>query len=77
MAAQDGQADLVVRNAKVTTLQVDGEVAEAFAVRGEQFVADGGPHAVGVMFRMIVSSDRFSARTSPCVRPRSRRSSNS
>ncbi len=77
MAAEDGQADLVVRNAKLMTLQVDGDVAEAFAVRGEQFVADGDPHAVGVMFRMIVSSDRFSTRTSSCVRPRSRHSSNS
>jgi hypothetical protein len=34
MAAEDGQADLVVRNVKVKTLQVDGDVAEAFAVRG-------------------------------------------
>jgi hypothetical protein len=77
MAAEDGQADLVVCNAKVTTLQVGGDVAEAIAVLGEQFVADSEPHAVGVMFRMIVSSDRFSTRTSSCVRPRSRRSSNS
>ncbi len=41
MAAEDGRADLVVRNAKVSTLQVDGDDAEAFAVRGEQFVAVG------------------------------------
>ena len=34
MATEDGQADLVVRNAKVTTLQLDGDVAEALAVRG-------------------------------------------
>jgi hypothetical protein len=34
MATEDGQADLVVRNAKVTTPQVDGDVAEVFAVRG-------------------------------------------
>ena len=77
MAAEDGEADLVVRNEKVATLQVDVDVAEAFAVRREQFVADGESHAVGVMFRMIVSSDRFSTRTSSCVRPRSRHSSNS
>ncbi len=77
MAAENCQADLVVRNAKVTTLQVDGRVAEAVAVRGEQFLADGEPHAVGVMFRMIVLSDRFSTRTSSFVRPWSRHSSKS
>ena len=32
------QADLIVRNAKVTTLQGNGSEAEAFAVRGEKFV---------------------------------------
>jgi hypothetical protein len=53
------------------------DVAQAFAVRGEQFVPDCEPHAVGVMFRMIVSSDRFNTRTSSCVRPRSRHFSNS
>jgi predicted amidohydrolase YtcJ len=42
MAAVAGsRADLIVRNAKVSTLQVDGDDAEAFAVRGEQFVAVG------------------------------------
>ena len=40
-------------------------------------VASDEPHGVGVMFRMIVSSDRFRTQTSSCVRPRSRRSSNS
>ncbi len=40
MAAEDGQADLVVRNAKVTTLQVDGDVAEAF-VGSRGAVRDG------------------------------------
>jgi deazaflavin-dependent oxidoreductase (nitroreductase family) len=77
MAAEDGQADLTVRNAKVTILPIDDDVAETFAVRGEQFVADGEAHAIGVMFRMIVSSDRFRTRTSSGVRPPSRRSSNS
>jgi predicted amidohydrolase YtcJ len=46
MKARDGtaadQADLIVRNAKITTLQSDGSVAEALAVRGEKFVAHGG-----------------------------------
>ena len=41
MAAEDSQADLIVRNAKVSTLQADGNEAEAFAVRGEQFAAVG------------------------------------
>jgi predicted amidohydrolase YtcJ len=41
MAAEDGRADLVVRNAKVSTLQVDVDEVEAFAVRGEEFVAVG------------------------------------
>jgi predicted amidohydrolase YtcJ len=35
------QADLIVRNAKVTTLHGDGGVAEAFAARGERFVTVG------------------------------------
>ena len=40
--------------------------------------ASGEPHGgVGVMLRMIVSSDRFRTRTSSCESPRSRRSSNS
>jgi hypothetical protein len=34
MAAEDGQADLVVRNAKVTTRQVEGDVAEALRFAG-------------------------------------------
>jgi predicted amidohydrolase YtcJ len=46
MKARDGtaagQADLIVRNAKITTLQSNGSVAEALAVRGEKFVAVGG-----------------------------------
>ncbi len=46
MKARDGtaadQADLIVRNAKIATLQSNGSVAEAFAVRGEKFVAVGG-----------------------------------
>jgi predicted amidohydrolase YtcJ len=38
-----GRADLIVRNAKVTTLGDDGgAVAEAVAVRGERFAAVGG-----------------------------------
>ena len=41
MAAEDSQADLIVRNAKVSTLRADGNEAEAFAVRGEQFAAVG------------------------------------
>jgi len=41
MAAEEGQADLIVRNAKVSTLQADGNDAEAFAVRGQQFAAVG------------------------------------
>jgi Amidohydrolase family len=36
------EADLIVRNARVTTLQDDGAEAKAFAVRGERFVAVGG-----------------------------------
>jgi len=35
------EADLVVRNARVTTLHGDSPEAEAFAVRGEKFVAVG------------------------------------
>jgi hypothetical protein len=46
MKARDGtaadQADLIVRNAKITTLHSNGSVAEALAVRGEKFVAVGG-----------------------------------
>jgi predicted amidohydrolase YtcJ len=46
MKARDGtaadQADLIVRNAKITTLQRNGSVAEALAVRGEKFVAVAG-----------------------------------
>src|ERR1700681_691315 len=34
--------DLIVRNAKVTTLQRDGHEAQAFAARGEKIVAVGG-----------------------------------
>lgn len=36
------EADLIVRNARVTTLHVDSPEAEAFAVRGEKFLAVGG-----------------------------------
>lgn len=36
------EADLIVRNAKVTTLQDHGAAAEALAVRGERFLAVGG-----------------------------------
>jgi imidazolonepropionase-like amidohydrolase len=46
MKARDGtaadQADLIVRNAKITTLQSNGSVAETLAVRAEKFVAVGG-----------------------------------
>jgi len=46
MKARDGtaggEADLIVCNAKITTLQGSGSVAEALAVRGEKFVAVGG-----------------------------------
>ena len=46
MKARDGtaggEADLIVCNAKITTLQGSGSVAEALAVRGEKFVAHGG-----------------------------------
>jgi predicted amidohydrolase YtcJ len=35
------QADVIVRNAKVTTLQDDRPEAQAFAVRGEKIVAVG------------------------------------
>jgi hypothetical protein len=35
-------ADLIVHNAKVTTLQSDRSEAQAFADRGEKFVAVGG-----------------------------------
>ena len=47
MVAGDGivaeRADLIVRNARVTTLGDDGgAVAEAVAVRGERFAAVGG-----------------------------------
>lgn len=47
MVAGDGmaaeRADLIVRNAKVTTLgDGGGPVAEAVAVRGERFAAVGG-----------------------------------
>ena len=35
------EADLVVRNARVTTLHGNSPEAEAFAVRGEKFVAVG------------------------------------
>lgn len=46
MKARDGtaadQADLIVCNAKITTLQSNGSVGEARAVRGEKFVAVGG-----------------------------------
>lgn len=54
---EDGRADLVVRNAKVSTLQVDGEEAEAFAVRGEQFVAVGDETDVinALSFKITVS----------------------
>ena len=34
--------DLIVHNAKVTTLQSDGHEAQAFAARGEKIVAVGG-----------------------------------
>lgn len=38
-----GRADLIVRNAKVATLQDGGSAAaEAVAVRGERFAAAGG-----------------------------------
>jgi predicted amidohydrolase YtcJ len=40
--AAGGEADLIVCNAKITTLQGSGSVAEALAVRGEKFVAVGG-----------------------------------
>ncbi len=33
--------DLIVRNARVTTLQGNSPEAEAFAVRGEKFLAVG------------------------------------
>lgn len=36
------EADLIVYNAKVTTLQGNGTEAQAFAVRGESFIAVGG-----------------------------------
>lgn len=36
------EADLIVHNAKVTTLQDNGSEADAFADRGERFVAVGG-----------------------------------
>jgi predicted amidohydrolase YtcJ len=35
------EADLIVRNARVTTLHSDSPEAEAFAVRGEKFLAVG------------------------------------
>jgi len=38
---QVDEADLIVHNAKVTTLQDNGSEADAFAVRGERFVAVG------------------------------------
>jgi adenine deaminase len=38
---QMDEADLIVHNAKVTTLQDNGSDADAFAVRGERFVAVG------------------------------------
>jgi predicted amidohydrolase YtcJ len=36
------RADLIVRNAKVTTLQDGGAAADAVAVRGERIAAVGG-----------------------------------
>ncbi len=38
---QMDEADLIVHHAKVTTLQDNGSEADAFAVRGERFVAVG------------------------------------
>ena len=59
-------------HAQCSCLFGPGERVDAYAAS-----ASGDPHSVGVMFRMIVSSDRFRTWTSSCVRPRSRRSSNS
>jgi predicted amidohydrolase YtcJ len=42
MATPEGSADLIVHNAKVTTLHGGRPEAEAFAVRGERIVAVGG-----------------------------------
>ena len=42
----DGTADLIVRNARVTTLDDARPEAAAFAVRGEKFVAVGGEEEV-------------------------------
>ena len=42
----DGAADLIVRNARVTTLDDARPEAAAFAVRGEKFVAVGGEEEV-------------------------------
>ena len=42
----DGAADLIVRNARVTTLDDARPEAAAFAVRGETFVAVGGEEEV-------------------------------
>ena len=41
-AAPEAAADLIVRNAKVVTLSDEQPEAQAFAVRGEKFVAVGG-----------------------------------
>jgi predicted amidohydrolase YtcJ len=42
----DPPADLIVRNAKVTTMAEDRPHAQAFAVRGEKFVAVGDEYTV-------------------------------
>jgi predicted amidohydrolase YtcJ len=59
---QPGPADLIVRNAKVTTLDDAGPSAQAFAVRGEKFVAVGAEDDVlrfrGVRTRVIDAGGR-------------------
>ncbi len=59
---QMDEADLIVHHAKVTTLQDNGSEADAFAVRGERFVAVGSEAEVmrlrGNRTRLIAACGR-------------------